>query len=130
MRYGRLSHRTESMNSAAQPTQPPMTESLFDLSAEALSSESPLTDIMISFRDVSPNLFSLIFDVFAAGEFVILVIDNPVIPIVSSDESIKHLHESEDFADAVICTSAEELAAVILPGFESWQSWAFPDSDA
>ena len=87
--------------------------------------EPTTTDMLISFRGVSPGLFSLVFDLAISVSMTVIVVDNPSIPLVLDSASVAALPEfpEADFAAPIVCESPKAIAAAVLPGFNRWEDW-------
>ncbi|MEM7312610.1 MAG: hypothetical protein AAF497_05610 [Planctomycetota bacterium] len=102
----------------------------FELDAGSLDAGEPLIGVVFTFRSLSLGLTEIVYDVAVAGDFTIILVDNPSIPLVLCSENARNLPQQSDLADPVVCRSASDIAEQLEPRFSTWQSWAYPDSQA
>jgi hypothetical protein len=97
-----------------------------ELGADRLFSEPSVMDILITTRGISPGLVALMYDLAQEAKLVLVVTDNPTIAVVTDEQMLKQLPDSDSWT-TVVCRSAEELASVVVPKVIAWQKWAFGD---
>jgi hypothetical protein len=97
-----------------------------ELGADGVFSEPSVMDILITTRGISHGLITLMYDLALEAKLVLVVADTPPIAVVTDEQMLKHLPESDSWT-TVICQSAEELTSVVVPKVIAWQKWAFGD---
>jgi hypothetical protein len=79
------------------------------------------TDCMVALRGLTPDLLRFLFDLLAAGKWVMIPASVDAVAIATSQEAFVSVPKS--FPRSVICSSPDELAGLLANGVHAWEKY-------
>jgi hypothetical protein len=101
-----------------------------EFSARGLNGKEPFSGCAFHIRGISRQLIEFVFDVARAGDFVIFNCqgddsdESPVVITVGLEQAARLPADLADqYKSRPVCTSAEMLGALLLPGYDGWHDY-------
>jgi hypothetical protein len=91
-----------------------------EMSARGLDGSEEFESVGFFLRDLTPGLAELIFDIAKAGEMIIYAAMEGQRFILTALEQKGHVPEVPDWPEPILCTSGQQLAALLSGGYDVW----------
>ena len=86
--------------------------------------------VTLAIRSISGSVVQLLFDLVSVPGMTVLLVANPPLPLISDKSVEEHLPDvGGEWAPAAVCGTVEEVEQSVLPLFQGWEDWAYPQDD-